>query len=338
MALFPVISIDPATGLAFGVGGNVAARLGPPETTTLSSLGVSAVYTAEKQVLITLPSNIFTRGNQYNLQGDWRYLDTSEATYGLGPAQPKDQKDEIEYHHIRFYQTAYRRVRRSLNVGFGYHLDVFDNIADPNAEAGKPSPLRAYYGHPVTSDTASGVSLNLLYDSRDNPINAAKGYYALLSLRAFPTWLGSSENWQSLLAEFRAYPHPGGGRNILAVWTYAWLTFGKAPYLDLPATGWDTYGRSGRGYVQGQIRGKNQLYTEGEYRISLSPDGLWGAVAFLNLIATTDPNSGSFGLNAGYGLGLRVKLNKGSNTNICVDYGFGQQDTQGLYLNAQETF
>jgi outer membrane translocation and assembly module TamA len=210
---------------------------------------------------------------------------------------------------------------------------------DTNAEAGKPSPLLAYNnGQSVTSDTASGVSLNLLYDSRDNPINATKGYYASLSFRAFPKWLGSDSNWQSLLADFRAYPHPGGGRNILAVWAYAWLTFGKAPYLDLPATGWDTYGRSGRGYVQGQIRGKNQLYTEGEYRISLSPDGLWGAVVFLNVIATTEPNSGRFGLNTGVGLGLRVKLNKGSNTNICIDYGFGQQDTSGLYLNAQEAF
>jgi hypothetical protein len=339
LALFPVIGYDPANGLLFGVGGNVAARLGPPETTTLSSLGVSAVYTAEKQVLITLPSNVYTKGNQYNLQGDWRYLDTSEATYGLGPAQPKDQKDELEYHLIRFYQTTYRLIRRSLLAGVGYHLDVHNNIVDPNAEAGKPSPFLAYNnGLSVTSETSSGVSLNLLYDSRDNPINATKGRYALLSFRAYPTWLGSTQNWQSLLADFRAYPRPGGGRNILAVWAFAWLTFGKAPYLDLPAIGWDTYSRSGRGYVQSQIRGKNMLYTEGEYRMSLSPDGLWGAVVFLNLIATTDPNSGRFGLNSGVGFGLRVKLNKGSGTNIAIDYGFGQQDTQALYLNAQETF
>jgi hypothetical protein len=37
------------------------------------------------------------------------------------------------------------------------------------------------------------------------------------------------------------------------VWTFADLIVaGAAPYFDLPATGLDTYGRSARGYSEGQ--------------------------------------------------------------------------------------
>ena len=56
--------------------------------------------------------------------------------------------------------------------------------------------------------------------------------------------------------------------------------------------------------------------------MTLSPDGFWGAAAFVNLLSTSDPATGSFQkVNTGGGLGLRIKLNKRSTTNITVDTG-----------------
>jgi hypothetical protein len=91
----------------------------------------------------------------------------------------------------------------------------------------------------------------------------------------FPTWLGSDDDWQSVEAEARIYPMPFGGRSVLALWGLAWLTFGKPPYLDLPAIGWDYNNRTGRAYAQGRIRSSDMFYAEAEYRITLSRDGLW---------------------------------------------------------------
>jgi hypothetical protein len=53
------------------------------------------------------------------------------------------------------------------------------------------------------------------------------------------------------------------------------ITFGSPPYLELPAIGWDTYQRSGRGYPEGRVRGEN-------------------AAAFLNFFATSDPITRGF--------------------------------------------
>jgi hypothetical protein len=121
-----------------------------------------------------------------------------------------------------------------------------------------------------------------------------------------------------MVGEMRVYPHvPRQSRNVLAFWLYSWMSFGRAPYLNLPANGWDTYGRGARGYLQGRIRGTSQIYVESEYRWSLTRDGLLGMVAFLNATGTTDEESGTFGrTDWGGGVGLRIKLNKHANTNV----------------------
>jgi hypothetical protein len=73
--------------------------------------------------------------------------------------------------------------------------------------------------------------------------------------------------------------------------------------------------------------------------VTLSPDGFWGAAAFLNLLSTSDPATGSFKkVNTGGGLGLRIKLNKRSSTNITLDYAVGQEGANGLFLGTGEAF
>jgi hypothetical protein len=77
---------------------------------------------------------------------------------------------------------------------------------------------------------SSGLSLNMVFDDRDSPIQTGFRTYA-------PTQLP--------------------GRGVFAVWATTWFTFGSPPYLELPAIRWDTYQRSGRGYPQGRVRGEN---------------------------------------------------------------------------------
>ena len=117
------------------------------------------------------------------------------------------------------------------------------------------------------------------------------------------------------------------------------MTFGKAPYLNLPSNGWDTYGRGGRGYLPGRIRGSDQIYIEAEYRWTLTRDGLWGAVVFVNGTSTMDPDTGIFSrLDHGAGVGLRIKFNKNTSTNLCLDYGWGRDDSHYFFLGMTEVF
>ena len=341
ITILPSFSVNPSVGLSLGVSGNVVSRLGPAETTNLSTVSASVSYTTKGQFNVLLRSNIFTPGNTLKFEGDWRYLDTNQPTYGLGPALPSEREAPMDFRLFRLYETVYRETAENVLVGLGYHLDYYFDILDKNAAAGLSTPFLRYNGGETVSKTlSSGLSLNLLTDTRDNPINATRGVYARGSFRIFPTWLGSDDSWQSLEAELRAYPRLGkSGRSRIALWEYAWVTMGRPPYLNLPAIAWDYNNRTGRAYAQGRIRSPNLLYSEAEYRVTLSRNGLWGAVAFINLTSVSDSNTTTLQApNVGAGVGLRVKLNKHSDTNITIDFGVGAQGSNGLFLGTSEAF
>ena len=128
--------------------------------------------------------------------------------------------------------------------------------------------------------------------------------------------------------------------NVLAFWSYTWITLnGRQPYLDLPSVGNDTYNNTGRGYAIDRFRGKNMLYLESEYRFGITKNGLLGAVVFAN--AQNYDRSVTTGLTKiipAAGTGLRIKINKHSNTNLCIDYAVGTDNSRGVFVNLGEVF
>jgi hypothetical protein len=335
----PSIGYNPAYGVYFGVGASAGGWLGDPQRTRVSVFALNATYSTSQQLSIQLKSDAWVPGNRWNFKGDFRYLDTSQPTYGLGPIDLQVGKYPMNFVMWRFYETAYLRMAGDIYAGVGYHVNLHEEIDDERATAGEPTPYTLYsLGYPSRS-VASGVSWNVLIDSRDSPIYATKGVMWNASIRMYSKSLGGDADWQELVSDFRAYPIlPRGSGDVLAIWNTLWMTFGQAAYLDLPAIGWDTYGKSGRAYVQGRIRAPNQVYTEAEYRKTLTRDGLWGAVAFVNMTSSTGP-SGSFGrIDPGAGLGLRLKFVKRTRTNLTIDYGWGREGSTGLYLGTQEVF
>src|SRR5262249_33023049 len=320
---------NPSYGAFAGVSVSVGGWLGKAETTQLSSGSLGASYSTTGQISVQFRSDFYLPDNSWVLKGDWRYLDTSQDTYGLGPAEGERQKYPMDFVLYRLHQAAYKRVQDSfVFVGMGFHFDRYADIKDHRAEAGEPTPFSLYSLGTPSQTQSVGISANILMDTRDNAINAYRGLFWNGSVRSYQRWLGSDEDRQALCSDFRSFTRlPRAGRNVLAIWNTMWFTFGKAPYLELPAIGWDTYGRSGRGFLQGNIRGENQIYTEFEYRMRFTRNDMWGAVAFVNLMATSLPGHGPFGpLDPGYGAGLRMKFNKKTNTNLSVDAARGQDD------------
>jgi hypothetical protein len=335
----PVISTNPSNGLIFGVAADGTYHNKVPET-SLSTFSLGAAYTSKGQALFQAQSRLFTTRNRWSYVGDWRWQDTSENTFGLGGNTPDQNEDEIKYQWFRFYQTAYRGIAPGLFAGLGYHLDHYSDIEDTRAQAAEQTQFQQY-GVGTEKSTSSGLSLNLLHETRDNPNNATRGYYADASYRVFPKFLGSDQDWQSLFLEGRTYRKlPASSKNVLALWAFGWFTLsGKPPYLDLPAIGWDAAGNSGRGYTQGRYRGRSLLYGEAEYRLVLRKDGLLGGVVFLNLSSVTEPDNDHFeNVNPGVGLGLRAKLNKNNGSNVRLDFGWGRSGSNGVYLGLNEVY
>jgi hypothetical protein len=81
------------------------------------------------------------------------------------------------------------------------------------------------------------------------------------------------------------------------------------------------------------------IYVEAEYRFRLTKNGFLGGVVFTNASCLTEYPSNTWEkINPGGGLGLRIKMNKLSNTNFAIDYGFGVNGSRGFSFNLNEVF
>jgi outer membrane protein assembly factor BamA len=349
-AFAPIIGYKPTSGLMLGMGGNVARFLGDPTTTHISSAVFSATFSTERQTAVTGRFTAFLRDDRWRMEGDNRAQWTSQDAYGLGTGTAPADKINAKYNFFRVYETVYLRVRPHLFTGLGFHYNAHTDIRPGSGTADEDweqSPYMQYtldYGFPVDAQTSAGASLNVLFDSRDSAINAHRGWHLNTSYRAFfEDVLGGESTWQELYVDARQYTAvTKDRRRLLAFWVLGDLvTGGHAPYLDLPATGMDTYGRSGRGYGEGRFRGERLLYGEVEYRAPLTGNGLLGMVVFLNLTTITNLETGErlfHSVAPGAGAGLRLLINKRSKTNLCLDVGFGKEGSRGVYLAIQEAF
>ena len=147
--------------------------------------------------------------------------------------------------------------------------------------------------------------------------------------------------WQSFYIEGRKYLSFSDSRqNLLAFRSFYWtIISGRAPYLDLPAIGWDqAYSVSGRGTPQSRYRSNALIYFESEYRIDISANGLFGAVFFANTFAPSKFDTQQFSYwHAAVGTGLRIKFNKFARTNIALDVAFSK-GYGSFYIDIGEAF
>ncbi|MGI4734506.1 MAG: BamA/TamA family outer membrane protein [Janthinobacterium lividum] len=345
LLLVPVVGYSQQTGGVGEVALNLAFRRPAANVSTIVG---AAQYTLRQQLIFTLTSSLWHSDNDWNFVADWRGMRYPQSTYGLGMyTSTSGGVVSMDYKYLRLYQTAFRRVAPAWYLGVGYQLDDHWDIVSRNSRREVASISRYSYGVSNRS-TSSGPVVSLLHDNRGNAINPQGGYFLNAQFRPNLKALGSNTNYQSLLLEGRLYLHPSPrSRNILALWSYNALTLkGNPPFLDLPATGWDMYGNTGRGFIQGRFRGKNLVYGEAEYRFGLSRNQLLGGVVFANAQSVTELSvmhgrveDGPFEKVApALGGGLRLRLNKASRTNLAIDYGFGLDGSHGLSLNLGEVF
>jgi hypothetical protein len=339
VSLLPGAGYTLQTRFAGVLAANGAFYTDESEHANLSVVNALVAYTQNQQIIFPIQSNIWTKGNKFNLLGDWRFYKYPQNTYGLGGHTTLADADPLNYTFITLHQTVAKQVAKDLLAGIGYNFDYHWNIQEAGYPDGHLSDFQKY--GKTEHSTSTGPSVNLLFDNRRNAIYPLRGTYLNVVYRNNLTFLGSDGNWQSLLIDYRKYfKLPGYKNSVLAFWSYAWLTLaGKPPYLDLPSTAWDTYSNIGRGYIQSRFRGRNLIDVEGEYRFVFTRNGLLGGVVFANAQAVSNyPGNNIDTILPGAGLGLRIKVNKHSNTNVAIDYGWGAGGSNGLFVNLGEVF
>ena len=373
-SVIPSVGYTPQNGFVIGITTLAGIYLGDPETTTISNIGLVALYTSKNQVILQSRNVAMLEANAWQLQGDYRLLLTNQPTYGLGSSASAEDgafslggggatatlagEQPMDFNLVRLHQTVLRRIHGAIFLGASYRLDRYFGIVDQRLDlAAAPPVVTSHYaystmnGFGTAAYTTSGVGLEAVLDSRDSTINAYRGWYLNASLRAYPKALGSTRDATLAYGEARTYVGLSDDvpRNVLAFWALAQgVTSGALPYLALPAIGWDFALRTGRGYVQGRFRGTSEVYGEAEWRFRLTQDGFLGGTVFANASTFSRPAVSVPGyaqpgealfstIRPAGGVGLRFMMNREARNNVTLDLGVGE-GTVAIYFGAGEAF
>jgi len=338
-SLFPAAVNVPGGGKAVITAANAAFYLGDPEATNLSNVYLIPYTNLKDRYGLFLRPNLWLAKNSFTIVGDYRIAHFPQYAWGLGGDSPQLDQSLIDSDFFRFYQSAFRKIIPNWYAGPGYALDRYYNIKETDYE-GK-GHLERYDTTQYDATTSSGITFNLVYDTRINAINPPRGAYLLVTWRWNSKALGSTFNSNTLYIDLRKYFKLHQTRdNVFALRSYYWTIInGKVPYLDLPASNWaPSTGISNRGFQSGRYRSNAVIYLETEQRFQVTENGLFGVVAFLNVSSASEFDTQHFNhWQAGAGFGLRTKMNKYSNSNIAIDLGFSQ-NYWGVWLNIGEMF
>ena len=139
------------------------------------------LFDTKSQKFFTSKGEVWADHNNYKFVSDIRVEEYPIDTYGLGTNSTQEETNPLKYDYIRLYGTLYKKALTDFYFGAGYNLDYHYDITQSGNLNNTVSDYTKY-GF-ATHSTSSGINLDLLYDSRKNPINPLNGAYASLIYR-----------------------------------------------------------------------------------------------------------------------------------------------------------
>jgi hypothetical protein len=349
VTVLPAIGYNPSIGFLLGINFLKTFYRGNPATTKLSVSQLDFSYTTKNLLITRFRTNIFTNNNKYNLQGNWQYTRNYVNDFGLGALARRDPPVNypIRFNYFRLTEKVYRNLGNNFYAGAGVSFDMRNDIDDENYDSVTNTPHHKYSvdkGLNPDHYLVNGVILNVQYNTKEHPNRPFGGIYADFNIRYNTKVLGSTKESGQLYTELRKYfsISKKNPEQVIALWYWgSYILWGKIPYLELPATEYDTYNRSGRGYTLGRFRGPSFADFEMEYRFPISQrTKLFSGVLFTNFQTASDGNNANLFkyIEPALGAGIRILFNKRSRTNICLDYAWGKYGSSGVFFALNEAF
>jgi len=332
MIFTPVISYAPETNLSIGVGmkGLFKMRGSGPETRT-SNIPLTVQYTIENKYLFFSGFGIFTPQERYLLTGNIRIQSFPSLYFGVGQNTPESNEEEFGYSQILIEPIFLKNVLMPyLFMGSGFRYNRISNV-----QATEQGLLANSEQTGANGSTSSGIQLAMIYDSRDNILNASKGFFIAFTHGFYGSFLGGTQNYELTRFDFRYYMQPfKKPSSILAFQFVTRFSHGDTPLLELGRLGGDEIMR---GYFEGRYTDRHFIASQVEWRQKLNHR--WGVVAFAGLGGVA-PSIDQFkvdNLRPSLGLGVRFLVDAEENLNLRLDFGRGREKLN-YYFKIAESF
>lgn len=332
LIMAPIIGYAPETNFSLGVGAKYLFKFkGSGDETRTSNMPITVQYTLKNQFILYSGFEVFTNQEKWVITGNFAFKNFPRLFYGFGRNTLEENEEKLSFHQFRFEPIILKQLfLNHLFIGGGIRFNhIFDvkiqedGILDNSKHSG-------YLG-----SSSNGVQVAMMYDSRDNILNAESGLYVMLTHGFYDKVLGGTQKFQLSRFDVRYFFKPF--KNLDDV--IGFQAMGRFTYQDVPFSELSLFGSEEilRGYIEGRYIDKHIMATQVEYRKNLY--GRLGMVAFAGIGDTTNKvNQFKLkNLRPTYGLGLRFLLDREERLNARLDWGFGK-DTDNLYLNIAESF
>ncbi len=291
-----------------------------------SSITVNGFISSNLSAGVTMSNITFLRGGSQRFELLAEISKTPDVFYGIGHEATSQDSNKIDFIHdiVRVSPKYYFTLHKNLYIGFGFD---YQNVRAGEAEMGDidiATPIE------LTDNHATGLVVNLTYDSRDYVLNPYTGWLFQLDVAHYLAKLSDNEfsTYNTELANYiDLEPVPG----VLAWQIKGAFTNGDVPWNYLPKIG----GASNlRGYIEGRYRDKQAMYSQMEYRLPIY--GRTGIVTWMGAASSADEiNDIGQDVLMSYGIGYRFRVK--DRVNLRLDYAVGENESM-VYFNVNEAF
>jgi outer membrane protein assembly factor BamA len=310
----PVLFYTPETRFGFGATGLFLFNFKNDSLgATKSSINLSFIYTQNKQILLSLPFNLFVGNRTWQLYGELGFNRYHFNFYGVGNKNPVDYVERYGVEFPRVRLTAIRKIFPHFYAGLRYAYDEF-RLYDLE-ENGKliTGTIPGSQG-----GTVSGLGCVLMYDNRDNVYYPSKGWWSELVFFHDDPATGSSFLYNRIAFDVAKYFSVG--KNIVALNAYSLYSDADLPFFQMAILGGQ---KKMRGFYEGRYRDNNALIFQAEYRRHLF--WLLGVTVFADMgqVAKRYDRFNSLNWKYTYGAGLRLTADKTQKINLRFDIAVG---------------
>ncbi|XLS27843.1 BamA/TamA family outer membrane protein [Flavobacteriaceae bacterium M23B6Z8] len=329
----PVVSYSPETSLGFGIGAKYLFKFkGSGAETRTSNMPMTLQYTLNNQFFLFSGFEVFTNQEKWVIEGNLLFQNYPRLFYGIGRDTPKAAEEVYNYYQALVEPIFLKKLfLKYLFVGAGIrynHIFKVDTAENGILETERPLGF--------DGSTSAGAEFAVLYDSRNNILNANRGWYFEFTHGFYGKALGGTHRFQLTRFDLRHYLKLFNRRkDVLAFQFIGRFSHGDVPFNELALLGGDEIMR---GYREGRYVERNMMAGQVEYR-KMFKNSRFGMVAFVGAgDVFSEIGEISLGnLRPNYGVGLRFMLDKSEDLNIRLDWGFGDA-SNNLYLNIAEAF
>jgi outer membrane protein assembly factor BamA len=327
--VLPIILRSPVTKWGLGIAQSYIFPASKSDSISrASNIESLALYTQNKQMVLLLGCNIYTRDERYIIHWRNSLSNFPDKFWGIGNFTPESNKESYVYKQFLINPQVLRKISRKFYTGLFYE---YQKVFEVNYTSGGRFDREQVSGR--AGSAVSGLGIILAWDSRDHAFSPGKGFFLQLTAAQFAQVFKSEYDFINYQLDLRNF-YTLFKKHVIAFQVIGYLTQGNVPLRNLALLGGSDIMR---GYYAGRYRDKDILASQVEYRLPIYKR--LGMVGFAGGGRVSDKlkNFSLRGIRYSVGGGLRLALKPGDKLNLRVDYGVGYRSS-GLYVTVSEAF